>query len=229
MTPSKSDAAVSWRRGGNNSVLSGGHRTISISVTPPPSARLSPPLPVAASTTTTNPTNANHAHTHASKARPLPLRFITAPSQPLPTVAVIADAADTGYDAVVGVGHSTSLSSSSESSESEGSASPPTTPQSASSNEELLSLREEASKKLYAGLGIGRPVSVVPASASAVTMSTPVASHRMVIQPLRQPRGPPSGADELGPMNFATRIRRKAIGGLGTLMDARERRDIEAF
>ena len=52
----------------------------------------------------------------------------------------------------------------------------------------------------------------------------------MVSQPTRQPRGPPSGADELGPKNFATRIRRKAIGGLGMLMGARERRElVEAF
>jgi hypothetical protein len=54
--------------------------------------------------------------------------------------------------------------------------------------------------------------------------------QRVLSQPVRQPRGPPSGADELGPRNFATRIRRKAIGGLGALMDARERRDVvEAY
>jgi hypothetical protein len=32
--------------------------------------------------------------------------------------------------------------------------------------------------------------------------------------------------DELTPKNFATRIRRQAIGGLGMLMGARERRDL---
>jgi len=84
-----------------------------------------------------------------------------------------------------------------------------------------LSPREEAAKKLYEGLGIGRP---------APTPQAPLVSYRMASQPMRQPRGPPSGADELGPKNFATRIRRKAIGGLGVLMGARERREaVEAY
>jgi len=55
-------------------------------------------------------------------------------------------------------------------------------------------------------------------------------SARLASQPVRQPRGPPSGVDELGPKNFATRIRRKAIGGLGAMLDARvSRMEIEAF
>jgi len=49
---------------------------------------------------------------------------------------------------------------------------------------------------------------------------------RQVSLPSRQPKGPPSGADELGPRNFATRIRRQAIGGLGALVTARERREL---
>jgi len=86
---------------------------------------------------------------------------------------------------------------------------------------------------LFEGLGLGRPVSVTPPAEQAPlanpTNSAPT-GHRMVSQPTRQPRGPPSGADELGPKNFATRIRRKAIGGLGMLMGARERREVvEAF
>jgi len=91
-----------------------------------------------------------------------------------------------------------------------------------------LSPREEAAKKLYEGLGIGRPVP----NAAAVPALPAMAGfqQRVLSQPVRQPRGPPSGADELGPRNFATRIRRKAIGGLGALMDARERRDVvEAY
>jgi hypothetical protein len=85
-----------------------------------------------------------------------------------------------------------------------------------------LSPREEAAKKLYEGLGIGRP--------APAPLAPSVVSLRMASQPMRQPRGPPSGADELGPKNFATRIRRKAIGGLGVLMGARERREIvEAY
>jgi hypothetical protein len=110
-----------------------------------------------------------------------------------------------------------------------------------------LSPREEASKKLYEGLGIGRPRSAVaeedgrPSNASSTSVnelvvpsiyvpaSTPSANqanYRIVSQPMRQPRGPPSGMDELTPKNFATRIRRQAIGGLGMLMGARERRDL---
>jgi hypothetical protein len=81
---------------------------------------------------------------------------------------------------------------------------------------------------LYEGLGIGRPASTT--SDHQQISVTSVATHRLVSQPTRQPRGPPSGAEELGPKNFATRIRRKAIGGLGALMDARERRElVEAF
>lgn len=85
---------------------------------------------------------------------------------------------------------------------------------------------------MYEGLGIGRPVSATPSEQSgrANSTSSVATGHRMVSQPTRQPRGPPSGADELGPKNFASRIRRKAIGGLGMLMDARERREfVEAF
>jgi hypothetical protein len=190
--PSKSESAVSWRRGGNNnSVLSGNNRAVtspSVKITPPPGEGI--PLP--------------------AKARPVPLRFNLAASQSLPSVAI-----DTSADGGDGDdGESTSSKSASNSA--------PTTPRSASSNDTPLSPREEAAKKLYEGLGIGRPV---PA-----TQIFSAVSHRMASQPLRQPRGPPSGADELGPKNFATRIRRKAIGGLGALMGARERREIvEAY
>jgi len=86
-----------------------------------------------------------------------------------------------------------------------------------------LSPREEATKKLYEGLGIGRPI---PSPSPTVSIPQPqqAAPMRVLSQPVRQPKGPPSGADELGPKNFATRIRRKAIGGL---LETRERRDIE--
>jgi hypothetical protein len=138
------------------------------------------------------------------------LRFTTATSQPLPTLAID----DT--DAEDNLTESSSSKSSSRSS--------PSTPNSGSSfDRPPLSPREEATKKLYEGLGIGRPAPVAPIVPAAVP-------QRVLSQPVRQPRGPPSGADELGPRNFATRIRRKAIGGLGALMDARERRDaIEAY
>ncbi|KAF9485375.1 hypothetical protein BDN70DRAFT_903197 [Pholiota conissans] len=209
--PSKSDSVSSWRRGGNNNSVLSGNRAVSspsVKVTPPPSEdRISPP-PAASPVTASGP-----------KFRPQPLRFSSAVSQPLPTVAI--DNADEDTD-----GETQSSSSSAKSGSS------PTTPRSSSSSETPLSPREEASKRLYEGLGIGRPVSATPSEQGQNNSNPSVAAagHRMVSQPTRQPRGPPSGADELGPKNFATRIRRKAIGGLGMLMGARERREIlEAF
>ncbi|TFK76119.1 hypothetical protein BDN72DRAFT_366990 [Pluteus cervinus] len=197
-TPSKSDTATSWRRGGNNnSVLSGNNRAVSspsVKITPPPGERVSPPPvpPVA-------------------KARPQPLQFSSFVSQPSGVVATtevdVDDAPSSG------------------STKSNGS-SPPITPDSLP-HDYPLSPREEASKKLYEGLGLGRP------TADAVVQpqqSVSVANHRMVSQPMRQPRGPPSGNDELGPKNFARMVRRKAIGGLGMLANARERREfVEAY
>lgn len=87
-----------------------------------------------------------------------------------------------------------------------------------------LSPREEATKKLFEGLGIGRTVPAV----TVVAPATPAFVQR-VVTPVRQPRGPPSNHDELLPKNFATRSRRKAIGALGALLDARERREVEAY
>lgn len=194
VTPSKSDSAVSWRRGGNNNSVLSGNRAVSsplVKITPPPAERLSPPPGL----------------TSAGKNRPRPLHFSSAVSQPLAaTVAVdseyIGDADD-----------NSSVSSKSNSS--------PTTPRSASSSDVPLSPREEASKKLYEGLGIGRPVPVTV----VLPQSVPVVS-RVVSQPMRQPRGPPSNNDELVPKNFASRSRRKAVDAL---MEAvRERREVVA-
>lgn len=193
--PSKSDVAVSWRRGSTTNSVLNGLRTVSavspsVKITPPPGERVSPP-PGSGAT--------------SAKARPRPLSFTAPLSRTLPVVAL-----DSGSE------HEDAYSTSSSASLSN-----PTTPHSSSSlDTSPLSPREEATKKLYEGLGMGRPI----LSASPV----PVA-HKF-IGPLRQPRGPPSGADELGPKNFATRVRRKAIGGLGILMGARERREaIEAY
>lgn len=208
--PSKSDAATSWRRGGKgNSVLNGANRAVtspSVKVTPPDSERSSPPL----------------VSPGVAKARPQPLRFTLATQQPLPTVTIDSSDVNDNDD-----------TSSTTSSKSGGSQSSPTTPDSSSSNKIPLSPREEASKKLYEGLGMGRPASATQEQqypALSNDNNVVLVSHRMVSQPTRQPRGPPSGADELGPKNFATRIRRKAIGGLGMLLDARERREVvEAY
>jgi len=54
----------------------------------------------------------------------------------------------------------------------------------------------------------------------------PTVIGRSFSQPVRQPRGPPAAAEELGSKNFANRIRKKAIGGLGALLEARERREV---
>jgi len=206
-TPSKSDSASSWRRNGNNNSVLGANRVVSsprLKVTPPPS-------------------DEDHLLSFCPpgvlKSRPQPLRFSSAVSHSLPTVAI--DTAEYDTD---GETHSDSSERSITSNSSA------TTPRSVASNEMPLSPREEASKRLYEGLGIGRPVSSTPSDGGSPYLTVSVGpGRRIVSQPTRQPRGPPSG-DELGPKNFATRIRRKAIGGLGVLMGARERREIvEAY
>jgi len=210
-TPSKSDAASSWRRGGNNNSVLTPNRVVS------PASKLGQRSSPPAIDTSPN--------THLGvKFRPQPLRFNAAVSQPLPTVAI--DTTDDETDETHSSGSSV---------KSTGSKSSPTTPRSTASHEMPLSPREEASKKLFEGLGISRPVSATPsnqgqqAPAIPFISTTPAPGHRLVSQPTRQPRGPPSGADELGPKNFATRMRRKAIGGLGMLMGARGREAVEAY
>jgi len=201
--PSKSDTAVSWRRGGNNNSVLSGNRALSVNPGLTPSVRVSPP-PLDSRVSPPATTDPSPVRT-----RPQPLRFTTITSQPLPTVAI--DDTDAEENSSGSSPRSSSHSS-------------PSTPNSGSSfDRPPLSPREEATKKLYEGLGIGRPAPALPPVPATVP-------QRVLSQPVRQPRGPPSGADELGPRNFATRIRRKAIGGLGALMDARERRDvIEAY
>lgn len=190
--PSKSDAAVSWRRTGNNSVLSGNRAVSSpmVKITPPPVER-------------TSPVNS------PMKTRPPALQFTPAASQPMNAVAVDADGGD-GDD-------SSSVSSKS--------GSTPSTPRTSSSLGDAppLSPREEASKRLYEGLGIGKGPAI------AVSVAPPSVQRLVALPPVRQPIGPPSNNDELVPKNFATRSRRKAIGALGALLDARERREVEAF
>lgn len=192
--PSKSEAAVSWRRGGNNNSVLSGNRVYARE-TPSPTVRVTPP-PVEQSSP--SPTSAG------VKARPRPLSLT---AQPLPQAVVIDDADDTSSNA-----------SSAKSSDEQSS---PTTPNSFTSLDAPLSPREEASKKLYEGLGFGRPA---PQTHQVVSSTYNTYSIKPASQPIRQPIGPPSNADEFLPKNFATRIRRKAVGGLGVLMGARERR-----
>ena len=204
--PSKSDSVSTWRRGGNNnSVLSGNNRTVSS-----PSVKITPPSEQLTASPSLPPTLAS------ARFRPQPLRFSGAAAQPFPAVTIDTSAESNDNDDASSSSSSTSNSS-------------PNTPRSSSSNGTSLSPREEASKRLYEGLGIGRPASAtfdIQQPDFQHPFVTSVVTHRMASQPTRQPRGPPSGADELGSKNFATRIRRHAIDGLGALMDARERREL---
>lgn len=213
-TPSKSDAASSWRRAGNSLVLTP-NRVVSTPGSrfcPQRGQRASPPLPA----------TENDINSHLGiKFRPQPLRYNSAFSRPLPTVTI--DTTDDDTD------------SSDSSVKSNTSKSSPTTPRSTSSQEISLSPREEASRKLFEGLGICRPVSATPSDSGQqqhaqvipTICTTPAPGHRMVSHPTRQPRGPPSGADELGPKNFATRIKPKAIEGLDMFRGIREA--VEAY
>ncbi|KAJ7102142.1 hypothetical protein B0H15DRAFT_313615 [Mycena belliarum] len=117
------------------------------------------------------------------KSRPQPLLFNGA--APMPAVAI--DHSEGENDD----GYSTS------SSESAASNSPPTTPRSSSSLDISGSPSKDAAKAMPATLGLGHPSAFVVRKAS---------SHRLASQPMRQPRGPPSGPDELGPRNFAARM-----------------------
>lgn len=171
-----------------------------------------------------------------SRARPQPLRFNSAvtsaaeavqssPSSPEPDV--VATGTDGVQTILVDNGHST------------GSRSPasisPTTPVGG----ESLPSREEASKRLYEGLSVARSLpgqnqlsSAIGSSASLASMSGASTPARALSQAVRQPRGPPTEVSELGPRNFASRVRSKAIGGLEAMMMARNRRqglDVEAF
>jgi hypothetical protein len=206
-SPSKSDTALSWRR---NSSVSNATRSVSVKITPPPNEREPSPPRV-------SPV--------ATKSRPVPLRFSVTVHDPVVCV-------DGDSDLPEDVDDSSSTSTKSDS--------VPTTPPSGGTDSQPcmppLSPREEATKRLYEGLGLGRPA---PQSTqfhtngfATVNTNTAVGmtfQNKVPSQPMRQPRGPPSG-DELGPRNFAARIRRKAIGGLGAMLDARvNRREIEAF
>lgn len=216
--PSKSDAVSSWRRPSTgNSALGRSFASPSVKVTPPPPEQhTDSPLPSAALSTPSTATPGT------AKFKPQPLRFSMAVSQPLTAVVAVDSSDPTEID---------DSSSSTSNSTSEPNSSPDT-PRSSSSHELPLSPREEASRKLYEGLGIGRPVSsnankptVIVSetgAAPAISVSAPFsfsfsAAPRVVSQPLRQPRGPPSGMEDLAPQNFATRIKNQAINSLGML------------
>jgi len=72
--------------------------------------------------------------------------------------------------------------------------------------------------------GMNAAVNMFQSTAPPTARATSMAKQELS-QPHRQPIGPPSSVDELGPRNFASRLRKKALGGLGVLMDARDRRE----
>lgn len=191
--------AASWRR---PSLPKASDRESSTSPTPTRSPSASPPTVFVSTPEETSPVLSRSESPPTHKNRPQPLRFIVPPT--IPDGVEI----DNMEGQILAVWRANDAPSS------------PVTPSSASSAHSAA--REEATRRLYEGLGLGRPAQ--PAV---------YADARHVSQPARQPRGPPSGVDELGARNFASRIRRKAIGGLGALMDARSRRssmiEVEAY
>lgn len=197
VTQSKSDSAISWRRGG---------ATTGLAVKPLP-PRVTPPVVTVSKPTTNSDEGSPPLGTESlpGKFRPQPLRF----SAPAPNGEVTIDRPSSSDD------------------HSNGRDSPGSVPSSPESNG---SAREEASKKLYEGLGMGRPVPIPVATPVQQTYSgSPPGSlpnNRLPSYPVRQPRGPPSAAEDLGQKNFASRLRRKAVGGLAALIGARERRDV---
>jgi hypothetical protein len=189
--PSKADGASTWRRGPAGASPLGAMRSVS------PSVRITPPP--------SERVSPPPASAVGPRARPSPLQFNLAAAAPMLPAVSVAEAGEAEVE--------------DEFSSSQSAGSSPVASDASSGTS--LSPREEAAKRLYEGLGVGRPAPAVVA---------PVPVHpRVVSQAVRQPRGPPSGMDELTPKNFASRIRRKAIGGLNTLLDARERREIEAY
>ncbi|KAJ6519612.1 hypothetical protein C8R45DRAFT_952096 [Mycena sanguinolenta] len=175
---SKSESATNWRRGGNNnSVLRSANRpSLGGKTSPPPTERRLSPPPTA-------PVSAS-----LGKSRPMALSLNGAVTQPMPAVAIDSSEGENED------GYSTS------SSESVASNSPPTTPRSSSSDRTSGSPPKGIPaihvKAPSGGIGLGHPISASP----------PKASYRLASQPMRQPRGPPSGPDELGPRNFAARL-----------------------
>ncbi|KAF8324434.1 uncharacterized protein EI90DRAFT_3129901 [Cantharellus anzutake] len=190
----KHDAAASWRRSSTTSGPPSPTAPLTRGSSPPSS----PPAVYVSTPEETSPTESRSTSqmTLLVKPRPMPLHF---------NLSTLHDATEDGMAGQVLVTP-------------EEDDSREATPTSGTSS--ISSAREEASKRLYESLGIGRPA-----------MQTEII--RQISLPARQPRGPPSGVEELGAKNFAARIRRRAIGGLGSLMESRNRRvsmiEVEAF
>ncbi|KZT58806.1 hypothetical protein CALCODRAFT_482083 [Calocera cornea HHB12733] len=200
--PRKSDVATSWRRGSSASPAP---------LRKTPSPPLSTPTVVVSRPDEYPVTPApNTSSSTKSGRRPSPLQLSgsNSPKSVSSLVASDEEAVDSGADASPPALSNSPTSSSLTS----------LSPTSAHHPASAVAVPVEAAKRLYEGLGMGRPhvrsTSVSLASSGTHTPSTAV---------LRQPRGPPGGADELGMRNFATRVRRRAVSGLEVLKSARER------
>ena len=158
--PSKSDTAVSWRRGSTTTSTVGRLSPPKHSLATPPSppkVAVSGPVEEFRRSTPPNGT---------AKYRPQPLRIAGNTSPQVSALSV----------------------------EQEGDA--PASPASSNGSHSTA----EGLKK-YEGVGMGRP----HIGGAAVNQA-----FVRVSQPVRQPRGPPAGAEDLGSKNFASRIRSRA-------------------
>lgn len=183
-TPSKSDSATSWRR---PSGVAGSGAPLTPTRTSAPS--LSPLVRLPPGSDDSNAPS-------PLRQRPSPLRF-NDPSNGA-VYGEFEASSESDLDSYVSDKRRTASTGSISDNERD---SAPTTPPSAESVGSLT--REEASKRLYEGLGVGRTVQIqVP------TMHAP---PKQVTQVIRQPRGPPASVDELGPRNFAARLQKRLV------------------
>jgi hypothetical protein len=159
--PSKSDAAVSWRRGSTTTSSTIGR------LSPPKHGLPTPPSPprVAVSGPAEEFRRSTPPNSSA-KYRPQPLRIAGNSSPQISAVSV----------------------------EQEGDA--PASPTSSNGSHSTA-----GGPKKYEGVGMGRP----QVGGAAVNQG-----FVRVSQPVRQPRGPPAGAEDLGSKNFASRIKSRA-------------------
>ncbi|KZO93290.1 hypothetical protein CALVIDRAFT_600960 [Calocera viscosa TUFC12733] len=199
--PRKSDVATSWRRGSSASPA-----PLRKTPSPPlstPTVVVSRPdeYPVTPAPTTSGSTK--------SGRRPSPLQ-LSGSNSPKSVTSLVASSDEEAVDS----GGSPPALSNSPTSSSPSSLSPTSAHHPASA----VAVPVEAAKRLYEGIGMGRP----HVRSASVSMSAS-GTHTPTTAVLRQPRGPPGGADELGMRNFATRVRRRAVSGLEVLKSARER------
>jgi len=184
VTQSKSDSALTWRRSNLPSALGG--RSVSGS----PIVKVTPP-------------GGDEASASPLRGRPQPLRFGGGLPGSLAGVAIDRVEYEDGEES--DESYSSDLAQIATINGDAERDSSPSTPPSAGSGGST-STREEASKKLYEGLGIGRPAQNVPVPPVNVPL-------KQLSQPVRQPRGPPASVDELGARNFASRLPMKIIVG----------------